>query len=352
MADTGVYFQEIFYTYEQLLQYRWEEEALQFCGDWLKGNAEFTVHTSGSTGTPKAIQLTRAKMEASALATKNRLQPNESDHILLSLNPVSIGGMMSLVRALEWKIPIHIYPPSAQPMELLSISHALTICSLVPLQLFDILKDPEAKAKLNRFRIVLLGGAALNAPLAEELQELKPVFYHSYGMTETCSHIALKQLNGTNKQAHFYPLEGVKIGLSQEETLVIDAPSAIERPLITNDLAQIHGDGSFDLLGRKDRSINSGGIKILLDEMDHYFAPLLSDYPYFCAGLEDDRLGQKLVVFIESEPFPHESLLQSLKALAPEYKAPKALIFAPRFLRTASGKIDRIKTSQQWAKTN
>lgn len=352
MPNPGVSFAEHFYSFQELIDYEGDVEALLFCQEWLRGNKSFAVHTSGSTGKPKTITLSRNQMLASAKATAKVLQPKETDYLFLSLNPSSIGGKMSLVRALEWKLPIHIIPATAQPFDEIPQNHPYTICSLVPLQLHDILTDESARNKLEQFRIVLLGGAGIDASLNEAIQTISPLIYHSYGMTETCSHIALKRLNGPNPQRHFHPVPGVKLSLSKEETLIIEAESSILNPLETNDLAVIHEDGSFDILGRKDRTINSGGIKIQLDEMERILAPALTNVQFFCTGLKDERLGEKLVVFIESEPFPDEELMQSLKAIAPAYKAPKALIFVPRFSLTATGKIDRIKTSQQWAKTN
>lgn len=352
MPKPGITLNATFYSYDSLLEYSGEEEVLLFCRQWLQGTESFEVFTSGSTGTPKSITLSRKQMLASAAASRLVLKPEEDEHILLSLSPSSIGGKMSLVRAMEWQVPITVIPPSAQPFDHLEKNHPFTLCSLVPLQLHDILKDEMAGEKLEGFRHILLGGAGIDSQLSAAIQKLSPLIYHTYGMTETCSHIALKRLNGNSPQEHFHPVPGVSVSLSEEETLQIEAESAITNPLVTNDLARINKDGSFDILGRKDRTINSGGIKIQLDEMENLFAPHLPDCPFFCAGLNDERLGQKLVLFLENEPFATHELMQVLKAAAPAYKAPKAIIFAPRFLRTATGKIDRLKTSQQWAKTN
>lgn len=291
-------------------------------------------------------------MELSAAATSRLLQPKASDQILLSLNPTTIGGTMMLVRAMEWNLNLHVVPAKGNPMDLLGENHSCTIISLVPLQLHDLLKHPLSLAKLNRFRVVLLGGAAIDLMLHDAIQELIPIVYHTYGMTETCSHIALRQLNGTGKQARFYPMLGVNIALSEEQTLVIDAPMAIHSPLVTNDLAKIFPDHSFEILGRTDHTLISGGIKIQLDEMERLFAPLFAQTPFFLYGMKDPRLGQKLVLVLESEPFATGPIEKELKEMAPEYKAPKEIIFAPRFERTKSGKTDRINTIRKWVKTS
>lgn len=291
-------------------------------------------------------------MSASAAATGKVLLPGPADTILLSLSPETIGGTMSLVRAMEWNLNLRVVPPEADPLRLLDEDHVCTICSLVPLQLNDILAHPGSAAKLQQFRIVLLGGAAINDHLFSSIQQLSPLVFHTYGMTETCSHIALRQLNGHEKQEHFYPLEGVTLDLSEDQTLLIYAPMAIHSPLKTNDLAILYPDHSFEIMGRLDRTLISGGVKLQLDILENLFSPVLNGTAFFLYGMDDARLGQKMVLVLESEPFVTAELEKKLKNLAPAYKAPKAIIFAPRFERTSSGKTDRINTIRKWAKTN
>lgn len=352
MPETGIFLNNEFYPWSKLKTYPGESSILQFCRDWLQGMDEFTRISSGSTGAPKAIRIKRVQMLASAAATAKILKPASSDHILLNLDPEAIGGTMSLVRAMEWNLNLHVVPPEGNPMRLIDAIHPFTICSLVPLQLHDILQDPASIAKLNQFRIILLGGAALDGSLFQAIQDLRPLVYHSYGMTETCSHIGLRQLNGPGKQERFHPLEGVTLDLSEEQTLLIDAPMAIHPSLKTNDLAKLYPDQSFEIMGRLDRTLISGGVKMQLDELETLFSPLFPGLSFFLYGFEDPRLGQKMVLILEAEPFETTELEKKLRKLAPEYKAPKAIIFAPRFERTLTGKTDRINTIKKWAKTN
>ncbi len=352
MPETGVFLNNEFYPWSKLKTYQGHLPILQFCREWLLGMDKFTRNSSGSTGTPKAISIQRAQMLASAAATAKVLKPMAPDIILLNLHPETIGGTMSLVRAMEWNLNLQVVPPEGNPMRLLDGIHPFTICSLVPLQLHDILQDPSSIAKLNQFRVVLLGGAGIGQTLFEAIQELRPTVYHTYGMTETCSHIALRQLNGPGKQERFYPLEGVKLSLADDQTLVIDAPMAIHPSLKTNDLARLYPDFGFEILGRLDRTLISGGVKMQLDELETLFSPLFPNLSFFLYGLEDARLGQKMVLVLESPPFSTSELEKKLKELAPPYKAPKAIIFAPRFERTSSGKTDRTTTIRKWAKTN
>jgi len=296
-------------------------------------------------------------MRWSAEVTGKALTIREEDRYLLSLDPDTTGGRMVLVRGLEWGISTEVLTPSADPLSGISKAHKNTLISLVPLQLERILENAESVQKLNRFRVVLLGGGPVSEHLIGRLAGLHPAIFHTYGMTETCSHIALKRLNGNSPDISFVPFEGVDLSLSEEGTLVIDSPSASPRPLYTNDLARIHPDGSFDILGRKDFTVISGGIKINLEEIEGQLEKPLRENqingPFFLWGLPDKTLGQRLVLFINDKPSMEESeLLSALKAVCPRYKAPKAIIFAPRFYFTVSGKVDRIKSVQEWEKTS
>lgn len=94
-------------------------------------------------------------------------------------------------------------------------------------------------------------------------------------MTETLSHIALRRLNGASASEHYYPFPSVKLSLSAENTLIIDAPLVCDETLQTNDIARIYPDGSFMILGRKDNVINSGGIKIQAEEMEKLLRPFI-----------------------------------------------------------------------------
>jgi O-succinylbenzoic acid--CoA ligase len=45
--------------------------------------------------------------------------------------------------------------------------------------------------------------------------------------------------------------------------------------LITNDIAVIYSDGSFDILGRKDNIVNTGGIKIQIELLEEELKPII-----------------------------------------------------------------------------
>lgn len=356
MPEAGIYLNTDFFPFSSLQDYSGTDSSLLFCKAWMTGVKAYRIQSSGSTGKAREIIWQREQMEWSAAATGKALGVTPSDRSLLCLSDETAGGRMVLVRAMQWNIPVEVLPPSSDPLKLLSNGHKNTLLSLVPLQLSHILENQGSVDKLQKFRTVLLGGGPLSPVLEHRLRELKPAFYHTYGMTETCSHIALRKLNRHSKSERFQPFDGITLSLSEENTLIIDSPSAVERPLVTNDLAEIAEDRSFRLLGRRDFTVISGGIKIAVEEIEDQIAPLLEASeirrPFFLWGLKDAALGQKLVLFIEGSELQSDVLLNRIKEACPRHKAPKAIIFAPRFQYTLSGKIDRIKSAAQWEKIN
>ena len=95
----------------------YQEEVFDFCLQWKLGKKEFLFHTSGSTGKPKPISLSRLSMIESANMTKDWLNLQEGDHVLLCLPIEYIAGAMMLVRALVLNLNIVLVEPSQNPLD-------------------------------------------------------------------------------------------------------------------------------------------------------------------------------------------------------------------------------------------
>lgn len=342
-------YQGIRYSADELKSPGLLHPAFVFCRQWLLGQDSFLFSTSGSTGSPRKITLTRKQLTDSAHRTASVFLPRSGDMQLLCLSTETVGGIMMLVRSLVWDIPIHVTEPRSNPFSDGFVYQGETLVSLVPLQLKTIATDLPSVNQLNKFRIVLLGGAAADAQAETIARGLSPLVYHGYGMTETASHVALRKLNPIKEPA-YTPLNPVKIYLSSENQLCIQLPE--ESPIITNDIGEVFPDGRFRILGRADFVINSGGLKIQPEETEEVMGKFMLDnqllHRYFAWGLPDPLLGEKLVLFVEGDAkkFPTQSCLSFLKENCPRHKAPKEIIFAPEFILTASGKINKPETSR------
>jgi len=326
-----------------------QEEVFDFCRQWKLGKKEFLFHTSGSTGKPKPISLSRLSMIESANMTKDWLNLQEGDHVLLCLPIEYIAGAMMLVRALVLNLNIVLVEPSQNPFEGITKPINIHFASFVTTQWSTIL---QSNANLFTFfsevKGILIGGSELTASLELETRDIHLPIFQTYGMTETSSHIAFRPIS---REANFYQcFPQVKIKINHESCLCINSPSTLNQWIETNDVAELIHDNQFSILGRKDFVINSGGRKIHPELIEKCCQSFFANHSIFCKifayGLHDDFYGQKLVLFIETkDEFDFQlQLIDYLKLNLKSWEVPKQFIVLPEFLYTKSGKIDRPKT--------
>lgn len=165
-------------------------------------------------------------------------------------------------------------------------------------------------------------------------------------MTETLSHIALRRLNGPNASEWYKPFEGVTVWLNEEGCLVIDAPAVCSHPLVTNDRAEISPFTTedniktpcFRILGRKDNVIDSGGIKIQIEEVEQRLKPYLTA-DFAITSCPDERFGEA-VVLLSTQDNTNE-----IKALCqrhlPKFWQPRFIFHVPSLPKTGTGKPAR-----------
>jgi O-succinylbenzoic acid--CoA ligase len=325
------------------------QEAFTFCKDWLDGKDRFVQATSGSTGTPKLQEITRQQLVASASATGAFFGVDSEFKLLCCLNPAYIAGKMMLVRALVWDCEITLVEPNAAPLA--SQEELFDLVAMVPLQVETSLSYGSSLEKLKSIKTVLIGGAPLSDALHTALSKKGIAAWQTFGMTETVSHIALAPI-GTGELI-YETLPGVEIGVSENQCLWIQSAMSGPEKIQTNDLIELQSKNSFIWLGRADFVVNSGGIKLFPEQLEKKINPWMSErYPgvsYFFFGEADDRLGQRLVLFVEGEAsqFNLVALEEELKKLLGKFEVPKKINLLPRFTYTETGKVNRPLTAKQ-----
>lgn len=232
------------------------DSVVDFLRQWWSPCTYIIVHTSGSTGSPRPIRLSRARMRASAQLTDRFFNFREGMPALLSLDVSHIAGKMMLVRALVSRLDLWVTPPTSRP-DLVYPQQNFEFCPLVPTQLWRML---EADGDLGRLGTFLLGAAPVAADRLPFLHSLKQEVYQGFGMTETCSHIALRRLQPQG-DGIYRSLPGVQWRVDHGGCLLLRAAATGHRWLRTQDRVQPEGDG-FRWLGRADWVINVGGIKV------------------------------------------------------------------------------------------
>ncbi|MFN4144192.1 MAG: AMP-binding protein [Runella sp.] len=321
------------------------EQAYRFCKEWTEGKSQFLLHTSGSTGTPKPITISRQQMLASIRATQKALHLANGQTALVCLNVAYIAGTMMLARGMQIGLTMYVVPPSADPLQNLPDDISIDFMAVVPLQLQNMI-DKGYHRRLDMMQSIIVGGAAVSDSLMEALQALKVPIYSTYGMTETASHIALRQLNGPTKSDFYEVLEGIQVATDSKGCLRICGDVTANQWVQTNDLLRFIDERHFEVLGRTDNIINSGGVKIQLEKVERALTPLLpSSQRFFAFGLSDEVLGQKLILVLEGkQPFDFEEIKQSLGNSLTRYEIPKEVFFIEKFTETPTGKIDKYAT--------
>lgn len=300
-----------------------------FLLDWLNGDNFINVQTSGSTGIPKVIKLSKQAMVNSAIATGNflKLQPGQTAFHCLPCN--YIAGKMMLVRAMILGLEIDMVEPTSQPI--FDYDKVYNFSAMLPMQLESTIKY------LYNVKHIIVGGSWVSKHLVDLTQQISTKVYATYGMTETATHIALKQLNQSPKSTYFKALSGVKLSQDDRGCLIVDAPEVSEEKVITNDIVTLYSETEFEWLGRIDNVINSGGIKLFPEQIEEKLKGKIP-VQFFIASEPDEKLGEKLILVLESETNNFDT---SLFERLDKFEIPKVVYNLPKFKMTPTGKIKR-----------
>ena len=323
-----------------------QQEFLQdleaFLQEWHNDEPTVWVHTSGSTGTPKPLQVEKERMMASARLTCSFLGLKEGDSALLCMPLQYIAGKMVVVRSLVAGLKLIPIAPNGHPLK--DLNETPTFAAMIPMQVYNTLQVPEEREKLLKIKHLIIGGGAIDVTLSDALKDFPNHIWSTYGMTETLSHIALRRLNGSEASEWYTPFENVRIRLSEEGTLIIHAPNVCAEELITNDIAEVNAEGKFRIIGRKDNTINSGGVKIQMEQVE---SALKAHLPieFQITAAPDAKFGE-IVVLLYNKVEKEDEIRQACNKHLPAYWVPKRYIGVDKLPQTGTGKPDRAKARQ------
>ncbi len=279
-------------------------------------------------------------MEASARATCRAfgIGPDSRLHCPLSIE--YIAGKMMAVRAEVSGAHLTVEEPSSRPLASLGqISVSIDLLPIVPAQiegLIEVLSQSDI-----HLRNLIVGGAPCSAAQAEMLRKAPLEAYATYGMTETCSHVALRSI--TRGEDCYTALPGISFATDERGCLRIDSPDFTWRSLQTNDMVELLSPTRFRWLGRADNVIISGGLKIHPEELEQRIAPFLPEGTVFYVGsAPSDKWGCIVTLEIESEvPLPAEEIVSQLRRYLAPHELPRRINIHSSLPRTSSGKLLR-----------
>jgi o-succinylbenzoate---CoA ligase len=320
-------------------------DLFDFLKFWNSSNATIEVETSGSTGSPKKISLKREAMISSAKATIEYFNIKEMSTFHCCLPIKYIGGKMMLVRAIVNKADIILSKPTSNPV--IYLNKEVDFSAMTPWQVSHAINENNFE-KINK---LIIGGGVISSSLIKELKDKKTESFQTYGMTETISHIAVRNLKNTDKNPNYKCLNHVNISTNKEGELIVKSPKLGIRSLTTNDIVQITGSKEFKYIARSDNLINTGGIKVLPEEIEKQLNESLQGIVFFVDKIPDEKSGEKIIV-ITNKKENTATIKKACKHITPKHIKPQLIFFIEQFLLTENNKLNRKKTRNNAVKTN
>lgn len=312
-----------------------EKKMVDFIKEWFSESETVSVQTSGSTGAPKILEMEKSKMLNSAVSTCNFLDLKENETALICLPVEYISGKMMVVRSIVRNLKLKVSNPSINPLN--DLHEHVDFCAMTPLQVENSLN------KLHLIKKIIIGGAAVSESLKqkiyEKLNSTETKIYETYGMSETLSHIALKEIFPKEEEC-FTAFENIEISQDKRGCLKIFAPQLTPEVLQTNDIVELINSRQFKFLGRADNIINSGGAKIFPEELEKIVKQHITNEAVFI-GIPDKTLGQKLILAVEGKEDDKINAKVSSLQFEKSFHKPKGIIFVDEIPRTPNGKVNR-----------
>jgi len=165
----------------------------------------------------------------------------------------------------------------------------------------------------------------------EDMTALLKPGHEGVGWLGQTGWVPLGYLNDAEKTARTYPvIDGVRYS-------------------VPGDRVRLLADGSIELIGRESQTINTGGEKVFVEEVERAIVSHPAVRDVVVTGRPHDRWGNEVVAVVQLEEgataTEDELELHASERVA-RYKVPKGWVFVEHIQRSPSGKTD-----YRWAKS-
>jgi O-succinylbenzoic acid--CoA ligase len=320
--------------------------------------------TSGSSGLMgQLILLSKDAFLANARSVNERLSSDSQDIWMKALPDFHTGGLGILARAFLSEATV--VEASSEKWDARQFyaeleSAGVTLLSLVPTQLFDLIQlDARAPKKL---RAVILGGARLGEDLRQQAVAKGWPVLPSYGMTECCSQIATA-LSSQDPDLHLLSHAEVRIGegerieirssalLTAKIAFVNDVAEMIDPKkdgwLRAEDRGFIEADGSLKILGRDSDFVKVGGEGVVVSRLEERLEGVklqigdVSDAAIMAAA--DQRLGASIVLLTTADSISAQRLVDLFNLEVKPFERIRSVHHLGEIPRSPLGKLLRVR---------
>ncbi len=341
------------------------------------------IYTSGTTGYPKGVIDTHHNYIANAHQIAGAAAFTDQDRAMLILplfhcnaqvvtvvSPMYAGASFVLMEGFsprDFLPAIDRYRPS-------TFSGVPTVYAIL-----NSLPDAE-KYDLSSLRFVICGAAPMPVEVFTTFEKkYKAFILEGYGLSEaTCASI-INPLKGKRKIGSIgRPLDGQEARIlddsnrelrqgeigeicirgdvvmtgyykNQEATAV----AIKDGWLHTGDIGYVDEEGYFYIIGRKKEMIIRGGENIYPKEIEEvlYRHPGVQDAAV--VGIPDPKWGEEVFGFVvpkQGMQIQEQELIAFLKEKVADYKIPKKFVLQDAFPKTATGKIQKNKIVERYAR--
>lgn len=339
------------------------------------------LYTSGTTGRPKGVPRSHT---AERNASFNCVAQLHYAYGEIQLGVMPLFHTMG-VRALEMATALNgafVCMPAFDAGEALQLigRERIEALFLVPTMFHDMVNHPDlASADLRSIKHMGYAGMSMTSALTKRCAELfePEAFMNFYGSSEiycfaVCDHVAEKPgcagraglgqaLRVVEADPDFKtgpdrilsqgeigeviaPMEGLDAFGGYWKRPDADAKAIRAGWYFTGDLGYFDEDGELFLVGRVDDMIISGGENIHPEEVEDVLDAMPMVKQAAVIGMPDDRMGSKVVAFIE--PASDQASAAALDAACLDsdlarFKRPREYVFVEAIPRSASGKLLR-----------
>ncbi|WP_281164729.1 o-succinylbenzoate--CoA ligase [Liquorilactobacillus sicerae] len=320
------------------------------------------MYTSGTTGQPRGVVQTFGNHFFSAVGSAFNLGLDPAELWLCALPLFHISGLSIMMRSLIYGMGVLLLPHfSTESVNKALQTSPVTLMSVVPQMLQQLLTEFPATGYQPKFRGFLLGGGPIDLATLNRCRQLNLPVVQSYGMTETCSQVVA--LSFADAPRHIgsvgKPLFPIQLRLSKSDaeiqlkgpnivTTYLDNPASFQQQMTadnwfkTGDIGYFDQTGYLYVKGRKNEMIISGGENIFPQEIENVYQNYDSVTEFAVIGVPDQKWGQVPCAFFTARKRIDSRLLKAYgyQQLA-HYKVPHYFCQLDQMPKTASQKIIR-----------